>query len=220
MTAGSFIVIEGIDGAGTTTQTQLLGAWFRRKGMPVHLTREPTQGPIGALIRQALTHRLVLPGMGGPRAPSWSTMALLFAADRLDHLDAEIIPNLRDGISVVSDRYDLSSLAYQSATSTEDDVAAVIQWVRTCNAQALRPDLTLVVDVEPEVAAKRRTARSNSAELYEEGTLQSILADAYAHAESLVPGDRVVHVDGNAAPDAVHAEIVEALLALRGDLRR
>src|SRR5512139_742195 len=117
MIEGLFIAIEGIDGAGTTTQAKLLFDGLRARGLPVHLTREPSDGPIGVLIRQILTGRVVVPGLQGPRAPDWATMALLFAADRLDHVEAEIAPNLADGVTVVSDRYDYSSVAYQSVTA-------------------------------------------------------------------------------------------------------
>lgn len=104
MIDGLFIVLEGVDGAGTTTHTKLLAASLGARGLPVHTTREPSDGPIGVMIRQILTGRLVVPGMNGPRPPTWKTMALLFAADRADHVEAEIEPNLRDGVTVISDR--------------------------------------------------------------------------------------------------------------------
>lgn len=215
MIEGDFIVIEGIDGAGTTTQTRMLGAWFRSRGLPVHLTREPTDGPVGSLIRQALTHRLVVAGIAGPRPPSWSTMALLFAADRLDHLESEVVPNILDGVTVVSDRYDLSSLTYQSATAPDSSADAVVTWVRSINARARRPNLTIVLDVEPEVAAARRRERASTAELYEDNSLQQTLAELYRRAEALVPGDNIVHIPGNQSADAVHAAVVRAVMALR-----
>src|SRR5688572_15881873 len=114
MVEGSFIVLEGVDGAGTTTHTKILTETLRKRGLPVHPTREPSDGPIGVLLRQMLTGRVVVPGLHGPRPPSWTTMALLFAADRVDHVEAEILPNLMDGVSVISDRYVHSSVAYQS----------------------------------------------------------------------------------------------------------
>jgi dTMP kinase len=217
MIEGHFIVIEGIDGSGTSTQAALLGKWFRGRGLPVYVTHEPTDGPIGSMIRQILTHRLVVRGMAGPRAPSWATMALLFAADRLDHLESAIVPNLMDGVTVISDRYDLSSIAYQSVTGTETADPTVVQWVRTVNGRARRPDVTIVLDVAPEKAAKRREERAYSTELYEDNTLQRALAKGYERAEELVPGDNVVHVDGNADVDAVHALIVKVVRALRGE---
>lgn len=215
MIEGSFVVLEGIDGAGTTTQAGRLAARFAGRGLPMVITREPTTGPVGSLIRQALTHRFVVPGVHGGRPPSWKSMALLFAADRLDHLEAEILPNLMDGVSVVSDRYDLSSLAYQSATA-DDESPGTVEWIRDLNRHARRPDLTVVVDVSAETAARRRRARGGTAELYEVTELQERLVAAYRNAETLVPGDRVVHVDGEAAPDDVEAAVYAAVVALRG----
>ncbi|MFW5739349.1 MAG: dTMP kinase [Myxococcota bacterium] len=216
MIEGHFIVIEGIDGSGTSTQAAMLGRWFRGRGLPVLVTHEPTDGPIGSIIRQILTHRLVVCGMTGPRAPTWATMTLLFAADRLDHLESSIQPNLLDGVNVISDRYDLSSIAYQSAVA-DDPNMDISSWVRTVNSRARRPDLTIVVDVDPAIAAERRAERAYTTELYEDNSLQQALAEAYVRAEDLVPGDNVVHVDGNADEQTVHAAIVAAVMALRGD---
>ena len=128
MIEGHFIAIEGIDGAGTTTQAARLAAALRKRGLPVRTTHEPTDGPIGALIRQVLNGRVVVAGPAGSTSLGWSTMALLFAADRLDHLQAEIIPNLMDGVTVITDRYDASSIAYQGVVSGD---AAVTEWIRT-----------------------------------------------------------------------------------------
>ena len=217
MIEGQFIVLEGIDGSGTSTQAALLGKWFRGRGLPVLVTHEPTDGPIGAMIRQVLTHRLVVCGMTGPRAPTWATMALLFAADRLDHLESSVLPNLLDGVTVISDRYDLSSIAYQSITGAADVDPSVVQWVRTINGRARRPDLTVVLDVAPEVAARRREERAYTTELYEETALQEALARSYEKAETLVPGDHLVHVDGNLDVQAVQAAVVDAVRRLRGD---
>src|SRR5215472_4321878 len=112
--AGRFVVIEGIDGAGTTTQVGRLVDRLRKSEIDARGTREPSDGPVGTLIRQVLAGRVVVPG---GRAPGWATMALLFAADRVDHVEAEIEPALAKGSVIVSDRYDASSLAYQSVTS-------------------------------------------------------------------------------------------------------
>ena len=216
MKEAALIVIEGIDGSGTTTVVERVTAHFRALGKRVVSTREPSGGPVGALIRQVLSHRLVVPAEPTPRSPGWATMALLFAADRLDHLEAEVLPQLRAGVTVISDRYDLSSLAYQSATASSarsgNDVA--VAWIRALNGQARRPDLTLVLDVSPEVAAERRRARGQSHELYEQAELQARLARIYARAEALVPGDRLLHIDAERPIDAVVAAVISAIEAL------
>jgi dTMP kinase len=214
---GTFIVVEGVDGCGSTTHSRLLAKSLRSPEREVVLTCEPTNGPVGGLIRQILQRRLFVTDATGPRGFAWSTMALLFAADRLDHLDSVVMPALRDGSIVVSDRYLLSSLAYQSATAPEGP--SVVPWIHEVNARAQRPDLTIVLDVPAEVAEERRQGRGGNAEVFETRALQEKLVAIYARAESLVPGDRVVHVSGvGEAKDVsarVLASVFEALPALR-----
>ncbi len=215
MIEGLFIVIEGVDGAGTTTQVRRLAASLRERGLPVHLTHEPSDGPIGVLIRQVLAGRVVVPGIHGGHAPEWGTMALLFAADRLDHLEAEIVPNLADGVTVLTDRYDHSSVAYQSLLAGGGAQAA--EWVRAINLRARRPDLTIVLDVSPEVAAERRQPRGRVRDLYEDDELQTTLAAMYRDIERYFPGDRIVHVDGDRDEDAVAHDVLAEVRAVRGD---
>lgn len=215
MIEGHFIVIEGIDGSGTTTQCSILASRLTGKGLPVHVTREPSDGPVGVLIRQILIGRVVVPGSHGARPPSWATMAALFAADRLDHLEAEILPNLHDGVSVISDRYDHSSVAYQTVSSGGGtDVSA---WVLEINRRARRPDLTLVLDVDAEVAATRRGLRSTNPELYEVSEMQEELAKFYENIDQLFPMDRIRHIDASRAVDEVGDAIWEEVMTLRGE---
>lgn len=208
---GRFIVLEGIDGAGTTTQAKRLRDALVARGTSVCLTCEPTAGPVGVLIRQALKRKLVLEGSTEPHALSWSAMALLFAADRLDHLDTVVLPALAEGKTVVSDRYVLSSLAYQSVTSPEGENS--VAWIREINSRAVRADLTLVFDVDDAIAAERRALRGGPAEIYEVSDVQRRLAAAYARAETFIPGDRVVHV-ADGTRDEVAVRILAAVLAL------
>jgi dTMP kinase len=212
MIEGHLVVLEGIDGAGTTTQTELLARALGRRGLAVHATREPSDGPIGALLRQVLSGRMVVPGDHGPRAPGWSTMALLFAADRLDHLQAEILPNLRDGVTVLCDRYVASSVAYQGLTEGDP---SVVDWVLAVNRHARVPDLTLVLDVSPEEAARRRARRSGRPELYEEESLQQRLALFYKDIDKHFPGHRLRHLDGHLPVEALHQEVLRAVDELR-----
>ena len=200
---GRFIVLEGIDGSGTTTQAQALVAALEQAGTPARFTHEPSTGPLGRLLRQLLA------GGAEGLSRSWDGMALLFAADRLEHVAREIQPAVLAGITVVCDRYDLSSIAYQSATAPEGESA--VPWLQSINLRARRPDLTLVLDVDPEVAELRRTQRGEPAELFERRDLQRRLADIYASAEQLVPGDRLVHVRGDASVAEVQADVARAI---------
>ena len=207
---GVFIVVEGVDGCGSTTHSRLLVKALKTAGRETLLTCEPTNGPIGGLIRQILQRRLFVADATGPRGFAWTTMALLFAADRLDHLDSLVRPALEDGSVVVSDRYDLSSLAYQSATAPEAEDA--IPWIRELNVRAVRPDVTVVINVPAEVAEERRRGRGGVEEMFEHRALQERLVTIYERAETLVPGDRVVHVSGIGTQDEVGARVLAAVL--------
>jgi len=211
----ALIVIEGIDGSGTTTQSQSLVRALGALGRDARHTFEPTPGPVGALIRAALEKRLVDPVSERPRVFRAETLALLFAADRLDHLDSFVLPALAEGAIVVSDRYDLSSFVYQSATS--DSGAEALPWLRSLNRAARRPELTIVLDVPFEVAKARRKSRGGAEELFDADALQRRLAAAYARAEELVPGDRLIHLSGVGEPDEVTARLVDAVAPLVSD---
>jgi len=207
---GRFIVLEGIDGAGTTTQTAKLVERLRSEvSVPVRGTREPSDGPIGSLVRQILTGRIVAPE---GRAPNWATMALLFAADRMDHVESEIEPCLGASGIVVSDRYDASSLAYQSVSSGRGGEAAVA-WIRQLNRHAFRPHLTIVIDLPSDVAGARRVARGEPAQLYEQNEVQQALAVFYRNLATHMPEDRIVVVDGAGSIDEVHERVYAAYSA-------
>jgi len=208
---GLFVVMEGIDGCGSTTHAKLLAKAIKSRGLEVLLTCEPSTGPIGSLIRQVLQRRLFVQDASGPRNFDWSTMALLFAADRMDHLDSTVVPALRAGAVVISDRYDLSSLSYQSVTAHHG--SDPIPWIRQLNAQALRPDVTIVIDVPAEVAEERRRNRGGVEEMFEARELQARLATVYARAEELVPSDRLVHVPGVGELGEVASRVFESVIS-------
>jgi dTMP kinase len=151
LSSGIFIALEGLDGAGTTTQATRLAEYLRSIGRDVCLTCEPSTGEVGKLLRRYLSGEM-------PLAPS--AMALLFAADRVDHLDREVRPALQSGAIVISDRYLGSSLAYQST-------ALGMDWVDTINGFAPHADLTLYLRVAPAVAAKRLKQRAGKQEIYD-----------------------------------------------------
>lgn len=203
---GRFIVLEGIDGSGTTTQAARLAAALREAGHAVVSTREPSDGPIGVLIRQALTRRLA--GL------SDRMLALLFAADRLDHLASVVEPALAEGKVVVSDRYVLSSLAYQG-------MRLPLAWVETLNAAARPADLTLFLEVDPRTAARRRSGRGGTEELFDADEVQRAVARAYGRvARKHARAQRVVRVNGRGAADEVAGEILSRVRAVLPRRRR
>lgn len=196
---GRLIVLEGLDGAGTTTQAKRLVEHLRARGGKAHLTREPSDGPVGQLIRQMLTGGHAIPG----QSIAQSTFGLLFAADRLDHLQREVEPQLAAGATVVSDRYYHSSLAYQGTGADRD-------WITMLNARARKPDLTIFLQVRPEVAAKRRADAGRVQELFEDMRMQEEVAAGYKAtiSELMAQGERIETIDGEASPDAVFGVIL------------
>jgi dTMP kinase len=203
-----FIVLEGIDGSGTTSQLTRLHAALVARGLRTHSTREPSGGPVGRLLRQVLS--ATLRDEAGPVGLDFRTLALLFAADRTDHVRREIEPALGRGEVVLCDRYDLSSLIYQSETSP--DPKAYLPWLASLNAQALRPDLTIVLAVDASIAFERRRARGGAEELFEVPELQVRLATRYAEAARFLPTDRLVVLDGNGSLEEVERAIFAEVL--------
>lgn len=219
---GVLIVLEGVDGSGTTTQGDEIVRHLSARGVPHHRTREPSNGPVGMLIRLALSRRL---GTGyahhdpdedapAPGALDEATMALLFAADRTDHLHSEVLPNLRAGRAVVCDRYVLSSLAYQGLSLGD-------AWVAEANRHAVTPDLTLYLDLPVEHAVERMASSRWTKDLYEDGGhLRRVRA---RYLEVIGAGHAVVGpvrvIDASQPRGAVTADVlaaVDALLAARG----
>ncbi len=207
---GRFVVLEGLDGAGTTTQARLLADRLRVERRPVHLTAEPSAGPVGALIRQVLTGRIGGERHGAGRFSPWA-LALLFAADRQDHYDVEIAPKLADGADVVCDRFTLSSLAYQGAHLGD------MRWVETANREAAAADLVVFLRCRPEVALRRRFAASLDREIFEVDAFQRRVAICYAQAIRRLRrgGARIIEVEGEAPIHDVSAAVWDAVRTLR-----
>lgn len=186
---GRFVVLEGLDGAGTTTQARLLADALREDGRTAHVTAEPSGGPVGALVRQVLNRRIAGRD-GAPFEPA--ALALLFAADRLDHAAVEIAPKLAAGVDVVSDRFTLSSLAYQGLAVGD------LAWVEAVNARAPAPDVTIFLRVRPEVGLRRRHAASLDREIFEVAAFQRRVAESYERSIERLrdAGQQVVVLDG------------------------
>lgn len=202
---GRFIVLEGIDGAGTTTQRERLATWLRSLGYPVHCTAEPSTGPVGRLIRSLLS------AQAAPFDPDG--MALLFAADRRDHIGSEILPQLSRGAIVLSDRFVLSSLAYQTSAGVGRDF---VFHINHAGRGLYEPDLTLFVQVPVAIAAERRAKRASETEIYDDLKVQERVAAAYAQEASALAarGRDCRFIDGSGTPDEVEALLRAAILPL------
>lgn len=194
-----FIALEGLDGAGTTTQRDLLADALRELGHSVHVTHEPSQGPIGKTIRDILA---------GAWAPfDERALALLFAADRLDHLTREIEPALASGKVVITDRYTLSSLAYQARKRG-------LPWITSINAKAREPDLTIFLEVSVDVCMQRLAHRDTTQDIFER---EDVLWDVHARYRGVLDDrkddPRVVRIDGEQSIEAVAAAVYESVFA-------
>lgn len=198
---GKLIVIEGLDGAGTTTQARRVGEWLQQR-VPVWVTCEPTDGPAGGLIRRVLK---------GETATDPRALALLFAADRLHHLYGPegVLDRLRAGVWVVCDRYYLSSLAYQT-------LDAPFSWVYQINSRALLPDLTVFLQVPVDTCLERIGNRQGARqELFErKESLERVRASYRRAIERLQPHEAIQVVDGAGPIERVSALVESRVGAL------
>ena len=157
-----FIAFEGIDGSGKSTQVKILSQKLELEGHKVYTTFEPTDSPIGSMIRNVFNHKM---------EADHKTIAGLFVADRLNHLLNQtngIIKMLNDGFTVITDRYYFSSYAYHG-------VHMPVDWVIQANALSadlLRPDLNIFIDISPEESMKRISKGRETVEMYE--TLENL----------------------------------------------
>jgi dTMP kinase len=205
--AGVFLALEGGEGAGKSTQAKLLLEWLQSTGREVVLTREPGATPTGQRIRTLLLD----PATGGisPRAE-----ALLYAADRAQHVAHVILPALERGAVVVTDRYVDSSLAYQGAGRALElaEVARLSRWA----TGGLRPDLTLLLDIDPAVGLRRISGAPDRIEL-ESLAFHQRVRQGFLELAAADP-DRYLVVPATDPPEAVHASVrarVEAMLPVR-----
>src|SRR5690554_6332271 len=201
-----FVMIEGLDGAGTTTQTAALAERLQGEGWGVSTSCEPSQGPIGTLIRQMLTGRVVVPDASGGRPVGRETLALLFAADRLDHIEAQVEPALEAGRVAISDRYYHSSLVYQGDIDGEERVD--YGWVRELNSRARVPDVTIFLEASVEVCVSRLAGRG-SRDLYETREKLGRLERRYDEVMAILgaEGQRIVRLDAELGRE----ELAEAI---------
>jgi len=150
---GKFIVFEGLDGSGQSTQASLLKDFLMKKGYGVVLTKEPTRDSnAGEKIRSVLDKKLKI---------TLRELQELFAEDRKEHLENLIFPALKKGEVVVSDRYFFSSFAYGAGSGLD------LEWLIKINDGFLLPDLTFILKVSPEICLERIDRRGNARTLFE-----------------------------------------------------
>jgi dTMP kinase len=193
-----FIAFEGIDGSGKSTQVKLLSYNLKNAGHKVHLTAEPTEGPIGKMIRDIFSHKM---------EADHRVIAGLFIADRLDHLlnkETGILKKLEEGYTVITDRYYFSSYAYQGTHMP-------MEWVIEANSLAanlLRPDLNIYIDIDPKASMDRLNSDRPAMELYETvENLHNVRAKFLEAIDMLKLKENVFVLDGNRAPHVIAADI-------------
>ncbi len=196
-TPGKFIVFEGLDGAGTSTQMALLKNWLSQQDIFAEVTKEPSNGPAGVVIRQAIEERIVM---------TPTAIALAFACDRVDHLQNDangVQKSLGQGSWVLCDRYVLSSLAYQSSEGMD------LEWLKAINRFAFAPHVTIFVDTSIEVCVERINRRSSHNELFHHSdklkTVRTQYQQLLDHSELT---GHLVKVNGDGTEQEVFAELI------------
>ena len=202
---GRFIVFEGIDGAGKTTQIELLTKKLTEDGRRVYRTAEPTESVSGGLLRDALS---------GVSKRTPCEMAALFVLDRIFHNTNPvngIEKMLSDGVDVICDRYYYSSLAYQGS---ETD----FEWVKTLNIscpEIRRPDICIFLDLDPDTSLARIEKGRAVTEIFEEKEkLEAVRASYRRVFDSLGDSENIKTVDASGTPEEISKEIMNAVLAL------
>jgi dTMP kinase len=187
---GKFIVFEGIDKSGKHTQSRILFEYLRRRGERVMYTEEPTADNVaGRAIKDWLAGKFEL--------KSGEAITLLYTADRYEHLKTTILPALAKGMTVISDRYFYSTIAYESAIFGVEE-----KWIRELNEKARRPDVVIFIDIAPEISLKRRRARPD--DRLEKVELLAKVREAY---KKMMDEERFFTVDGNRAKEDVFADV-------------
>jgi dTMP kinase len=194
---GKFIVLEGLDGSGQSTQAELLKDFLIKKGFEVILTKEPTQdSEAGKKINEILAEKIKIE----PK-----TLQELFAQDRKEHLENLVIPALKEGKFVVSDRYFFSSFAFGSSDGLD------LEWLIEINNSFLLPDQTLILKVKPEVCISRIEGRGIEKTLFEK---QEKLAKVWQTYEILPQRfENTLIINGEKSIEEVFEEVKKVVLS-------
>jgi dTMP kinase len=202
LTQALFISLEGIDGSGKSTQAKGLAAWLQGQGRDPVLTREPGGAPGAEAIRRLLVE-------GDPDRWSPETEILLFTAARRDHLERTIRPALGTGRDVITDRFADSTRVYQGAT--RGDLRGLVDDIHA-RVIGIEPDLTLILDIDPEIALARGLARRSGEDRFEDFGLgfQKKLHEGFRALAKEAPG-RGIWIDANRSAEAIAADIAAAV---------
>ena len=211
---GMFIVFEGIDGSGTSTQAEMLKNYFLTNKNSCHLTCEPSDGPIGNMIRQAFKGRLNLSKGKNPYVIDGNLfdeqMAYLFAADRHDHLYNEIdgvVKLINEGVTVISTRYYFSSYAYHCSSEADFEL------VTNLNSRFPKPDLVIYLDNTVDVSMDRMRSRVFKDE-YENEKKLALVKCNYNKVFKQYEGE-ILFVDATKSIANIHNLIAEKVLNLK-----
>lgn len=189
---GVLICIEGLDGSGKTTHAHRLVRNLNKLGYKAIYTTEPSRGTLGTYIRSSVLE-------GKKRVPMVME-AVLFAVDRVEHLEKDVKPALNDGIIVISDRCVYSSLAYQGAAGLD------LEWIEEINSFALLPDLAIYIDVSPEVVLKRIRRKKSVMEKLE---TQKKVEKFYLH---YVNNGKLVPIDGAKTKNELEQDLLSLIM--------
>lgn len=186
---GKLIALEGIDGCGKSTQAKLLAEWLRSDGYEVKVTDEPTNGPLGKILKRAVRDEISL---------NTEAEALLFAGDRSIHVAEEIEPAMEAGKIVITERYIHSSLAYQTARGVS------AEWIKAINEPAIEPDLAVLIDVPAEIGMERMSSSRQLDSFERDLELQKRVREEY---RKLAKAEEMELVDGTREIDQTQDEI-------------
>jgi dTMP kinase len=189
---GKFIVFDSLDGAGNSTQVKILADYLNKIGKRTHITKEPTSYLIGGLIKSQLTN-------------DWKSspecLQLLFSADRAYHLEKEIIPLLKRGINVISDRYFFSTMAYGNLKIND------LNWLIDINKKFILPDLTFFLKVSPKVCIERIKKERFEITLFEK---EKILRKVWKNYEILSKRFKNIYIiDGERSIEEISNEVIK-----------
>jgi dTMP kinase len=194
---GKFIVFEGLDGSGQTTQVNLLRDFLTGEGYKVFLTKEPTQNStVGQKIRDVLDKKIKIDS---------KSLQELFTQDRKEHLEKEIVPALSEGKTVICDRYFFSTFAFGAASSLD------LEWLIEINNAFLLPDLTFLLQVSPDVCVRRIEKRGEGVKFFEKKEKLSRAWEIYKTLPSRFKSVYMIY--GEKTKEEVFSQVKEVVLS-------